>query len=460
MKRLLNCSPLAAAVSACLLASNPALAITNVEANAGPQFNFVNPGARSLGMGGAFIGLADDSTAAYTNPAGLGQLSRREFVVEARNTQFSTFSVKGGRLLGQPTDIGLDTVSGLQTQNTKRDISNVSFVSFALPLEHGTLALYRHELANFGADFASDGAFVQTLNAASPIPRVQRVLPTINNIDLRIANYGFAGSWRASKTLMLGGSLNYYQFDFKTLTRRYDVDANGDGINSTLELLTVTNFSDDFLRDILTQNGNDSAFGFNLGLLWQPNERWSVGAVYRRGPEFKYDYATAHVGQSPLFQGTTNFKVPDMWGLGAGFRPSDAWRLSLDVARVQYSQHADNVVSQGNGGQIGYLTLNNTTEVRMGAEYTAVAAARPYSLRFGVWHEPAHQMFFDGVAVESLDLQQRFDDAHASLFVSGKDAWHGSAGYGVVFDKFQIDTAIDISPRVRVFSLSLVYYLK
>ena len=35
------------------------------------EFNFSNPGARSLAMGGAFVGRADDASAAYANPAGL-----------------------------------------------------------------------------------------------------------------------------------------------------------------------------------------------------------------------------------------------------------------------------------------------------------------------------------------------------------------------------------------------------
>ena len=48
----------------------PAFAITDEEGNASIQFAFVPPGARSLGMGGAFVGRADDATAAYTNPAG------------------------------------------------------------------------------------------------------------------------------------------------------------------------------------------------------------------------------------------------------------------------------------------------------------------------------------------------------------------------------------------------------
>ena len=40
------------------------------------QFSFSNPGARSLGLGGAFVALADDATAAWANPAGLVQITR------------------------------------------------------------------------------------------------------------------------------------------------------------------------------------------------------------------------------------------------------------------------------------------------------------------------------------------------------------------------------------------------
>jgi len=38
------------------------------------EFSFSNPGARSLGLGGAFAAIADDATAAFANPAGLVQL--------------------------------------------------------------------------------------------------------------------------------------------------------------------------------------------------------------------------------------------------------------------------------------------------------------------------------------------------------------------------------------------------
>ena len=58
------------------------LSASSVRAQAGVpttfQVSFSNPGARSLGFGGAFVALDDDATAAFANPAGLVQLSRPE----------------------------------------------------------------------------------------------------------------------------------------------------------------------------------------------------------------------------------------------------------------------------------------------------------------------------------------------------------------------------------------------
>ena len=50
-------------------------AMERVEA---PSWNPVGSGARALGMGGAFIAVADDATAASWNPGGLIQLERPE----------------------------------------------------------------------------------------------------------------------------------------------------------------------------------------------------------------------------------------------------------------------------------------------------------------------------------------------------------------------------------------------
>ena len=67
----------------------PALCISATEINAGIVFNFSAPGARSLALGGAFVGLADDATAAYVNPAGLTLLSRPQLSTEVRSTRLN-----------------------------------------------------------------------------------------------------------------------------------------------------------------------------------------------------------------------------------------------------------------------------------------------------------------------------------------------------------------------------------
>src|SRR4051794_30952604 len=86
-----------------LLFGTVALAQTDAEVNSGIQFNFSTPGARSLALGGAFLGLADDATAAYTNPAGLTVLSKPEVSIEGRRWNFTNEFTDRGHLYGTAT---------------------------------------------------------------------------------------------------------------------------------------------------------------------------------------------------------------------------------------------------------------------------------------------------------------------------------------------------------------------
>src|SRR5262245_57375127 len=46
------------------------------------EFLHVGAGARAIGMGGAFIAIADDASAAYWNPAGLPFLGKHEILYQ------------------------------------------------------------------------------------------------------------------------------------------------------------------------------------------------------------------------------------------------------------------------------------------------------------------------------------------------------------------------------------------
>ena len=81
------------------------------------QFDFVNPGAKSLALGGAFTGLADDATATFANPAGLTlllgpELSLAQTVVTDDDALLASM-LKGNDLLwGAALVVGLVLFAG------------------------------------------------------------------------------------------------------------------------------------------------------------------------------------------------------------------------------------------------------------------------------------------------------------------------------------------------------------
>src|SRR5215471_882181 len=151
-------SMLSTAIGLALLGvSSAASAITDSDVNSVIPFNFANPGARSLGMGGAFLGLADDATAAYTNPAGLTQLLEPEISVEGRHTSYSVPYLAGGSYTVDPLN-----TSGLKSADANSSTNNLSFMSVSFPHERWSFAFYRNETLRYDNDFGGsfEGATV------------------------------------------------------------------------------------------------------------------------------------------------------------------------------------------------------------------------------------------------------------------------------------------------------------
>ncbi len=94
-----------------------------VHAQATIEPPIVNPGARSLGLGGAFVAVADDATAAWANPSGLMQLVRPEISAELRSWS--------------------ENREGVAT-----NLSSLGFASFVLPRKHWSLAIYVQTMAS------------------------------------------------------------------------------------------------------------------------------------------------------------------------------------------------------------------------------------------------------------------------------------------------------------------------
>lgn len=427
------CALSLAVAAALALTTLNAAAITDSEANASIQFNLSNPGARSLGFGGAFIGLADDATAAYTNPAGLTQLTLPEIALEVRHLEFDTPFVNGGAAtLGPPFDR-----SAVNYTDATSSTDSPGFISAMWPRDRFAIAVYRQQLAKFETDFQAS-----RVDLLDPGRGALRAFDSA--VDLDIVNWGASLALRVNDQLALGVGVSYYDFGFGSSSTRFR--------SGTSEVSSVQ-----------VQRGDDTAYGINFGVHYAFSDRWRLGGVYRHGPSFDYSGLNTmllNAQNDPVVPPTTqsfrgiDFDLPDVAGLGLSFRPQESLTLSLDVVRVEYSDLENGLVSilSNDSAELARLNLDNGYEVRLGSEYTFAWAERTVSLRAGVWSDPNHTLEFEvpqGAPAPAL----------AVLFsIPGERETHYALGAGIAFESFQIDLAADVSDLVDTYSVSGVWH--
>ncbi|HEY0788735.1 MAG TPA: hypothetical protein VGE86_08815 [Thermoanaerobaculia bacterium] len=437
-------------VTTILLAAIPAAGQnTDIEALSGLQFNFSNPGARSLGMGGAFIARADDATAAEANPAGLTILRRAEVAVDIRDVSVTQTAPAGG------------TWPWLATIDAPARDLDVSFASIVIPL----------------GDFAVAGSYARRLDFHNQIDLIGRygtpvfhvgpagliseedcaaagadcrrfqIYPFSALVDIELESWSLTGAWRRGP-LSFGLGLRYSDFSESTRVRRIDLDREG----QPEFLIEQVNGSQAFGSD------HDSDITFVSGVKWEISEAWCAGAVYKKGASFPapvYAGLAAEGDQGLHRMGTPRFHVPDLAGVGASWRPAPLLTLSADVVWVEYSNLTDGFLSviefespDDVESVAGYGT-DDGIEPHAGVEYFLPFKV-PLALRAGWWREAAHEIAFGG------DVRTLHDGAAAILFPGGEDEDHWALGFGLSWPRFQIDVAFDRSESASVGSLSMV----
>jgi len=354
-----------AAVLAALLilfTSLPAAAQTNEENYGQLEFNFITPGARASAMGGAFIGLADDATAAESNPAGLVILSRPEVSFEYAFIDYS-----------REVYLDEDSWTAGRTTEISDSTSMPAFFSYVHPFERFTLSVYRNETVNFSQSFMTSG------------PRLGvddfRLFPVDSTLDMKLTNLGVGGAYKITDRLSAGASVRYSTFDLDTDLTRWDFDRS--------EINNASSVHD-----------SDSTITFNLGMLFTFNPRFSAGWVYRHGGE--YDVGWSRVidpaGANVTEYETLTFNIPEVYGVGAAWRPLEALVVAVDVVRVNYSELTDNLILIYNADTQTpeQYSIDDATEFHLGGEYTWLVKGMPLSARAGVYNDPDSSMTFTG----------------------------------------------------------------
>lgn len=403
------------------------------------QFSFSNPGARSLGLGGAFVALADDATAAWANPAGLIQIVRPEVSAEGRSWRYSTAYAARGRVTGEPSGIGLDTVSGIQTETAESRASGLAFLSFVYPKDRWSIAVYRHVLAKLEAQGTTEGLFADTSDG-----RIFRFLDQTNTSNLELISYGVSGAYRISDAVSIGLGVVFYESSIEIQSDLYLWDDLSNPLGSGTGYLPE--------RFVLGQtlHGEGQSLGVTGGFLWRINPQWSLGGRYREGPVTELT-GEARIG-SVLDLGFPPGSVirldfeeeaefPDNYGLGVAFRSADG-RLMVGF-EWDYVTYSDPLESLGLDDQF----IDDAHELRIGSEWVFLDTQPIVALRAGIWHDPAHQ----------TSANENADDFTRALLLPGEDEPHLAVGLGIAFAKFQIDGAFDYSDSVMTASLSAIY---
>jgi len=405
------------------------------------EFSFSNPGARSTALGGAFVALADDATAAFANPAGLVQLLRPEVSLELRRRKYSTPYTEGGRVLGAPTGWGIDTVDGVRTEFSEETTSGLSYLSFVYPGAKWSLALFRHQLADFSISTEINGLFGDV-----PEGGTRRYEDQLTTTELDIVGTGLSGAYQVSDRLSLGFGVSYFSGRVDNQGGTYAVDVFPDTFwerNSFLpERMWLTST---FMVD-------DSDVGFNVGLLWKFAKAWRLGAVYRQGPRFSYELYNRAGPNNSAPEGTVlgsvtdrSIAFPDVWGLGVAYGSKDgSLTVGFEWDRVEYSTIAETLDSPL--VETSLATIDDVDELHLGVEYVFLETSPLIALRGGIWFDPDHRFRYLGDDPFSLAIYQQ-----------GEDILHMTAGIGIAFKNFQIDFGVDLAENKDIATLSAIY---
>jgi long-chain fatty acid transport protein len=381
----------------------------------GVDFRFNNPGARANAMGGAFIGLADDATAAYTNPAGLTILTEPEFSIEYKIAEITThFEDEVGE---KEFD---DTVSGL------------SFLSYVYPAGNATIALFRHQLLSTESNF--------TWEESGNEP--QKVSVSLDAVTL-----GIGAGFKLTDTFSLGLSIGMAQFDYDVKSKIYDT--------------AETSYPNPNEWDSVSDT--DNAEHYTVSLLWNAFEGFNIGLVYRMGPEFettksrwKYQDPDGFPDTGDEFYGLEwehdhILKIPDVYGLGLSYRFLSNFTATLDINYIEYSDLSDDFVEWESGGATTTnWVIDDEVEVRLGLEFIFDVNQTPLALRAGYYFRPDHRLQWKGPYDPwATRIYGDKGDDHDHIF---------SLGFGAVLtEKFQIDVAAAAGQYIKEGSLSIVY---
>jgi len=374
--------------------------------------NPVGSGARATGMGGAFIGVADDATAASWNPAGLVQLEKPE--VSAVYGHFQRRQVYYSPSFPEMA----------AENNVDTDSLNYASAAYPFVLFNRNMIVSLNYQRLYELDKTINGRYMHE-TYSDPEVTTDGMTEYERSVAGHLYALAPALAVQVIPGLYVGATLNYW-----------DNNAGRNGWVNRKKFITTTNVNismeepgvfsyERHEQSVTTQHiTQDAAFegiNHNIGFLWEMTRTLTLGGVYKTpfdaDLEIKLDESGSNkctytqtttvlsdsvsesgdcsIPQPDIPRGHYNYtlRMPPAYGIGLSYRHSDTFTIALDVYRTEWSRF---VLRDENGNETNPLTdddiregrLKDTTQVRMGAEYLFIRGKYVVPLRFGLYYDP------------------------------------------------------------------------
>ncbi len=347
----------------------------------------VEQGMKALGTGGAFVGLANDATALYYNPAGITQLDGK-FNVAATYT-FGVFHPK----LHNPEIVDVYGVTRAQSGTKEQDWRWAQIPS--------TYITYK-----INDKFTAGFAFFAPFGTATDWTHTWVGRYFADKTDLRTYDLNPTLAYKVSDKLSVAFGINYVYstVEIKKSISFPMIAAQQPGLSQAQQLSLYNLFYNRaYDVDVKLKGDTDSSgkgWGFNLGLMFKPSDAWQIGIIYRSEVDldFKghayYEYMPGAVtlGAPAVFKKTkisSSITLPDYLAVGIVNKSFKNWKLLLDVYWTGWSDYKSLDVKFANfAGIPNYVSKNrkdwdDVIAIRLGAEYTY----NNWAFRAGYMHD-------------------------------------------------------------------------